>query len=136
MEPALSLNEAKAVVATKTAPKVTEDSIKAKIADVAYLRHKNLTIAVITMANGFMAVGKAAAASPENHDPAVGERFAYEDAFRQLWPLEGYALREQLATAEATAPQPAAQEAKPAKAKAPRKAATPRAKRAKPEATQ
>jgi hypothetical protein len=36
--------------------------------------------------------GKAAPASPENFDPEVGKRYAYEDAFRELWPLEGYVL--------------------------------------------
>lgn len=36
-EPKLSLPEAQAVVATKTAPRVTEQSIKDKIASVDYI---------------------------------------------------------------------------------------------------
>jgi hypothetical protein len=90
----MTLEDAKATVATKTAPKVTEGSIKAKIASVEYIPVDLLTICVITMKNGFKVVGKASAASPENHDPAVGQRYAYEDAFKQIWPLEGYLLRE------------------------------------------
>jgi len=56
-----------------------------------------LTICVLVMANGFTIIGKSAPASPENFDPEKGARFAYEDAIKQLWPLEGYALRERLA---------------------------------------
>ena len=56
-----------------------------------------LTICILVMQNGFTVIGKSAPASPENFDPEKGQRFAYEDAIKQLWPLEGYALRERLA---------------------------------------
>lgn len=56
-----------------------------------------LTICILIMRNGFTVIGKSAPASPENFDPEKGKRFAYEDAIKQLWPLEGYALRERLA---------------------------------------
>lgn len=55
-----------------------------------------LTICILVMQNGFTIIGKSAPASPENFDPEKGKTFAYEDAIRQLWPLEGYALRERL----------------------------------------
>jgi Phage protein (N4 Gp49/phage Sf6 gene 66) family len=99
-EPKLSLDEAKAVVATKTAPRVTEESIKAKIASVDYITSKNLmTICLITMKNGFIVNGVSAPASPTNYDAEVGKRYAYDNAFKQLWPLEGYLLREKLSQA-------------------------------------
>lgn len=56
----------------------------------------NLTICILVMQNGFTVIGKSAPASPENFDEEKGKRFAYEDAIKQLWPLEGYALRERL----------------------------------------
>jgi hypothetical protein len=56
-----------------------------------------LTVCILVMSNGFTVIGKSAPASPENFDQEKGERFAYEDAIKQLWPLEGYALREKLA---------------------------------------
>lgn len=56
-----------------------------------------LTICILVMRNGFTVIGKSAPASPENFDEEKGRRFAYEDAIKQLWPLEGYALREKLA---------------------------------------
>jgi hypothetical protein len=55
-----------------------------------------LTICILVMRNGFTVIGKSAPASPENFDVEKGKRFAYEDAIKQLWPLEGYALRERL----------------------------------------
>lgn len=99
-EPTPTLDEAKAVVATKTAPRVTEESIKSRIAHVQYLLHGQLTIAIITMQNGFMVHGVSAPASPSNYDAAVGERYAYDNAFKQLWQLEGYLLRERLSQSE------------------------------------
>lgn len=102
-DPALSLAETQAVVETKTAPRVTEASIKAKIAEVEYFRVRHLTICLITLQTGFFVTGESAPAAPENYDQQVGERYAYENAFRKLWPLEGYLLRELLAQREAEA---------------------------------
>ena len=55
-----------------------------------------MTICTLVMQNGFIVIGKSAPADPANYDEALGRRFAKEDAIRQLWPLEGYALREKL----------------------------------------
>jgi hypothetical protein len=95
-EPELTLDQAKEIVANKTAPRVTEESIKAKIANVSYITQDIMTIAIIKMRNGFMVHGISAPASPANYDQLVGERYAYDNAFKQLWQLEGYLLREQL----------------------------------------
>jgi hypothetical protein len=95
--PKLTTGEALAVVDTKTAPKVTGDQLREKIASTTYKLDGTLTICVLTMSNGFKVVGVSAAASPENFDPEVGRTLAYDNAFRQLWPLEGYLLREKLA---------------------------------------
>lgn len=56
-----------------------------------------LSICILVMKNGFMVIGKSAPASAANFNRELGKKFAYEDAVRQLWPLEGYALRERLA---------------------------------------
>ena len=47
-------------------------------------------------------LGKSAPASPANFNPELGAKFAYEDAVRQVWQLEGYLLREQLHQQEST----------------------------------
>lgn len=67
-----------------------------------------LTICILVMQNGFTVIGKSAPASPENFDLDKGKRFAYEDAIKQLWPLEGYALRERLSDVAAMVPHTAA----------------------------
>jgi len=56
-----------------------------------------LTICVLVLDNGWTLLGKSAPASAANFDAQKGELFAYEDALRQLWPLEGYLLRDRLA---------------------------------------
>jgi hypothetical protein len=58
---------------------------------------KLLSICILVMTNGFVVIGKSAPASPQNFDAALGRKFAYEDAIRQLWPLMGFALRDKLA---------------------------------------
>jgi hypothetical protein len=84
--------------ANATAPRVTLESMEAKIAEKLFLRPGDgvLTLCVLTMQNGFYVVGDSAPASSENFNAELGCKFAYENAIRQLWKLEGYALREQL----------------------------------------
>jgi len=100
--------------ARSTHPRVSLDDMKSKISIVHYftageainaLNHPTLdeksplhilTLCVLVMQNGFTLIGKSAPASPENFDAEKGRLFAYEDAIKQLWPLEGYALREKL----------------------------------------
>lgn len=58
-----------------------------------------MTIAVVIMRNGYVVLGKSAPADPENFNLELGQKFAREDAVRQIWPLMGYALREKLVAA-------------------------------------
>ena len=90
----------------QTANRITLADLQAKITDAAYYRPDfapHVTIAVLQTVNGFTLVGKSAPADPANFDPDAGRTFAYDDALRQLWALEGYALRERMA---ATKPAP------------------------------
>lgn len=57
---------------------------------------KCLTICVLTLKNGYTIVGKSACASPENYDAELGGKIAREDARKQIWALEGYALKNAL----------------------------------------
>lgn len=100
--PALTRNEADAIVEKSTAPRVTADGITAKVGEVEYFRSGVLTICIITMRTGFTSVGKSACVSPENYDREAGERYAYDDAFRQIWAFEAYLLRETLSAVAAS----------------------------------
>ncbi|MCJ8601035.1 Gp49 family protein [Klebsiella pneumoniae] len=55
-----------------------------------------LTLCVITLKNGYTVTGMSACASPENFDAAIGREIAYNKAREQIWPLEGYLLRQRL----------------------------------------
>lgn len=94
---ALNISEAESA-AKAVAPRVTLASMEAKIASVNYYNHDLLTLCVVTMQNGFHVVGESAPASRDNYDPELGRKFSYENAIRQLWKLEGYCLREKLAS--------------------------------------
>lgn len=95
-EPTISTDEAGKRVEATTAPRVTVDSIKGRIASATYSRIGTMTLCVIAMRNGFKVIGKSAPADERNFNAEVGERYAYDDAFKQLWPLEGYLLCERL----------------------------------------
>jgi hypothetical protein len=95
-EPTMTTDQAAAAIATKTAPKITKETIEARIATTSYLVHDELTLCIITMVNGFMVVGKSAPASKANFDVEIGKRLAYDDAFRFIWGYEGYLLKETL----------------------------------------
>lgn len=92
-----------------TAPRVTPASIEAVIAaeysftadkaigDAPVLDElKLLTIHILVLKNGFTVVGTSACASPENFDADVGRKAARNHALAQIWPLEGYLLKQTL----------------------------------------
>ena len=79
------------------APRVSLASMEAKIKFVNYYNHDILTMCVLEMRNGFYVVGESAPASRDNYNAELGRKFAYENAIRQLWKLEGYSLRDRLA---------------------------------------
>lgn len=94
-----------------TAPRVTPADIAANIASEISFTVGNaaralncpvstgadlLTICVLTLKNGFTVTGESACASPENFDAEIGHKIARENAINKLWPLMGYALKQQL----------------------------------------
>lgn len=77
---------------------VTLPSIQEKVVSVRYERVKDTTttLCFITMRNGHLIIGKAACVDPAKYNVALGEKYAYEDAINQIWPLEGYLLAEDI----------------------------------------
>ncbi|QOW46467.1 MULTISPECIES: Gp49 family protein [Acinetobacter] len=59
-----------------------------------------LIFCVIVLKNGFTVTGESACVSPENFDPEIGKKIAYENARNKIWMLEGYLLKEKLYQAE------------------------------------
>lgn len=97
--PSLQASDDAAAAVQKTPNRVTLDSMKAKIISIEYIYPESIehmTICVLITENGFSLIGKTAPADPANFDEELGKRFAFEDAIRQMWPLEAYLLRQQM----------------------------------------
>lgn len=81
---------------------VTEDYIKSRIANVSYsvLPDTTVTICMITLKNGYSVRGESACVDPNEFNKEKGEKYAYENAFNKIWPLEGYLLKEEMSKRE------------------------------------
>jgi len=55
-----------------------------------------MTFCVIVLKNGYTVTGESACASPENFNAEIGRKIARQNAVQKIWPLMGYALKEQL----------------------------------------
>lgn len=83
-----------------TAPRITPARIDEVIVSEDYhvFPGTTLTICCLTLANGYTVTGESACASPENFDREIGNKIARDNAKSKIWALEGYALRERLAS--------------------------------------
>ena len=81
------------------APRLNPDMIDAAIVSEQYhvFPGTTMTVAALTLRNGYIVTGESAAASPENFDQAIGRKIARDNARNKIWALEGYLLREKLA---------------------------------------
>lgn len=80
------------------APRLTPTLIDETIMYEEYftVAHTTCTICSLILKNGFVVVGKSAAASMENFDEALGRKIAKDNAREQIWALEGYLLKQKL----------------------------------------
>jgi hypothetical protein len=99
-----------------TAPRITPADITANIVSEHYFTAEDgvmsnddlpldyefplslrlLTFCVLVLRNGFTVTGESACASPENFDADIGRQIARANAVQKVWPLMGYALRDEL----------------------------------------
>lgn len=95
-KPELSGEPLAEAIAAQPFPKVTKESIEAKIAKVDYLvlPDSTVTLCNITLKNGYSVRGESACVDPRNFNVEIGKGLAYKQAFDKLWPLEGYLLAE------------------------------------------
>ena len=80
------------------APRLTRADIEGWIAGEAYyvFPGTTLTVAALTLRNGFIVTGESAAASPENFNEEIGRKIARANARDKIWPLAGFLLRQKL----------------------------------------
>lgn len=85
-----------------TSPRITPDAIEANIADIEIVKHvaksgQVLRWAVLTTRNGFAVTGKpSCSVSSENDNAEIGEKIAIANSKDEMWPLMGYALKQDL----------------------------------------
>lgn len=78
--------------------KVTLEGIKAKIKGETYLvlPDGRTTLCTLTLENGYTIQGLSACVDAAEFNLDLGRKYAFEDAVRQIWPLEGYLLAEEM----------------------------------------
>lgn len=82
------------------APRLTPQMIDEAIFSEQYhvFPGTTMTVCALTLRNGYIVTGESAAASPENFDKDIGRKIARDNARNKIWALEGYLLREKLAS--------------------------------------
>ncbi len=78
--------------------RVTLQALKDNIDETAFYTHAGgqLTIAILTLKNGFTVTGQSACADPAMYNKEIGEKIALADAESKIWPLMGYALKQEM----------------------------------------
>lgn len=97
--PSLDKSDQNAASVAKTPWRVSLESMKRRVANVEYIYPESIphmTIAIVTLDNGYALQGMSAPADPANFNEERGKEFAYEDAMRKMWPLEAYVMRDVL----------------------------------------
>lgn len=83
------------LLAKSPAERVTADYMQNRISKVFFSRlNETVTLCTITIDNGYSVRGESACVNPENYNQEIGEKIAYDNAFRSLWPLFGFLLAE------------------------------------------
>lgn len=81
------------------APRLTPEGIEMAIAGEEYTVFSGrLTVCVLTLQNGFLVTGESSCVSAANFDAELGRKIARDSAKNKVWELEGYLLRQQLAS--------------------------------------
>jgi N4 Gp49/Sf6 Gp66 family protein len=74
--------------------KVEQSDIDKRIKQTKYYYDETLTIAIITLDNGFKVVGESACVDPANYNRDLGETLARSRAVSKLWAFFGFAMAE------------------------------------------
>ena len=79
------------------APRLNPEYINSRIAKVIYSYPEGtLTLCTLVLVNGYKVTGEADCVSADNYDKEIGNKIAKGKAVEQIWPLEGYLLKQKL----------------------------------------
>lgn len=83
------------LLAASPAERVTKEYMESRIVNKEFSRlGETVTHCRIVLDNGYSTSGESACVNVENYNQEIGEKIAYDNAFRQLWPLFGFLLAE------------------------------------------
>lgn len=83
------------LLAASPAERVTKEYMESRIAGREFTRlGETVTHCRIVLDNGYSVSGESACVNVENYNQQIGEKIAFDNAFRQLWPLFGFMLAE------------------------------------------
>lgn len=83
------------LLAASQAERVTKEVMESLINGTMFQRLRDtVTICQITLDNGYSVRGESVCVNPEYSNQQSGEKIAYDNAFRQLWPLFGFLFAE------------------------------------------
>ncbi len=88
----LSPEELDELLKQRPAPAVTDEKVNSLIKEATVYPHRTLTIVVLELQNGAFVVGQSAVVNPENYNQRIGVHYAFLDARRKIWQLEGYLM--------------------------------------------
>lgn len=79
-----------------TPKKLTIEDIQSKIESAIYMQPAGttVTLAILTLSNGYSVTGESACLNPADFDAEMGKKIAYENAEEKIWVLEGYLRKE------------------------------------------
>lgn len=70
---------------------LTKEQLESNIKQVDYATFGTTgTHCAITLHNGYVVTGESACIDPEQFNPEIGKKIAYEQAFEKLWMILGY----------------------------------------------
>ena len=94
----LSSQEKDQAIEAQTFPRVTKEAMEQRIktSEFIVLPGSTVTVCHMTLDNGYSVRGESACVDKRNFNLAIGEKLAYDDAFRKLWPLFGFLLAESI----------------------------------------
>jgi hypothetical protein len=95
-----------------TAPRITMQDIEDNIFEEYYILGSDhisnkecvqyapqldlMTFCVLILRNGFAVTGESHCISKQNFNAEIGRKVARDNAIEKIWPLMGYALKEQI----------------------------------------
>lgn len=81
---------------------ITTADVEQKVAITQYHQFPGttLTVAAVTLVNGFVSTGMSACVDPEDFNEELGRQYAREDAIKKIIPHEAYLARQALFDSE------------------------------------